>query len=1382
MYVDVSMGEVIVPSLLDTGSQVSTISDELFKKHFHNNLNSDSLANPFIRLVAANGLDIPYQGVVELNISLMGCNIDKAVFFVLRETTTTSTCIIGMNILHRCQDVLFKNPHSTHFQSKPQPWPIQTWQRLLETVEADTCTPISHARDRDGPISFVYAANPRPIVIPWGTEVIIPGSFHQSSSSRGPVLIEPTAAKFLPKHLMVARAVCMIRDGRVPMRVANPNQWDVKVHRGMRLAQLSDVTEVLHPQSQPFPLELIELRLHEVEVRLEEEPDTCPKMTPEELPIPVNVDREALSTSEFEQLSSLLHRHRDVFSRSDDDFGKTTTVQHTIPTTTDRPIKDRYRRIPPHLYQEVKDHLTTLLSKGVVQESTSPWASPIVLVRKKCGGLRLCVDYRRLNSVTVPDAYPLPRIDESLDALHGAKYFSTIDLVSGYWQITMDPDDQAKTAFTTPMGLFEFNRMPFGLSNAPATFQRFMERCFGDQSCETLMFYLDDIIVFSPDFSTHLERLDMVFSRLAKHGLKAKPSKCHLLKKSINFLGHVASEHGIRTDPDKCQALETWPTPSTPKEVRRFLGFVGYYRRFVKDFSKIAQPLFALTGQPKKGKKPQRSSLFKWTPECQQAFDKLRQYLMSPPILAYPDYTKPFRLYTDASNQGLGAVLSQLQDGEERVIAYASRGLRKTERNDAYYSAFKLELLALKWAITDKFKEYLMGGKFTVFTDHNPLVHLNTAQLRAVEQRWIAQLANFQFDIKYRPGKSNDNADALSRLPHTDVEETHEADEWEGQVTVAVVKACFDGLNPGSVPSAGVNLNAIETMPGLSRDELSTLQHDDPHIGPVQDYVKQNRRPGRDKQANLGSVSKRILSEWKKLQVSNGILYRVVQDPKQLEERRQVVLPSCLQEDVLRELHDRAGHMGADRTQEAIRQRYFWPKMSTKVQDWCATCERCSLRKQGEKAKAPLVSIKTKAPLELVALDFLTLERSTGGYEHVLVITDHFTKMTVAVPTRDQTATTTAKVLWSKFIVYYGMPSRIHSDQGANFESNTIKELCRLYGTKKSHTTPYHPAGNGLCERFNRTLLNLIGTMEAEKKQRWADYLPELCFSYNNSCHSSTGYTPHYMMFGRHGRLPVDLMIPSPEVEGSASSDDWVSKHHHRLQFSHRIARKTIDAATASQKKAFDRKAKHLPLLPGERVLVRLRGLKGRSKIQDRWESTPYVVLRQPNADIPVYEVEQEETKEHKVLHRNALSVCRLKHVPNPARSSSPDTDPNLDSSNSRCANTLNPEAPVFRARGWLVTTPVPPPQTHRRLPTPPHAVLVETPVERPRRRLPSPPIGPVSPVPERHPVDTYLHPSEPEVQSRVTTPRPDSPIPKPVARRCSSRSTRGKRPQRLVY
>ncbi|XP_078658200.1 tenascin-X-like [Branchiostoma floridae x Branchiostoma belcheri] len=308
---------------------------------------------------------------------------------------------------------------------------------------------------------------------------------------------------------------------------------------------------------------------------------------------------------------------------------------------------------------------------------------------------------------------PFERIEESLAALQGAAIFSTLDLASGYWQVAVDEADKEKTAFSTQFGLFEFNRLPFGLSGAPASFQRLMQHCLGDQNLETLLIYLDDIIVFSSNFDDHLARLDLVFTRLRAHGLKLRPNKCHLFKRRVKYLGHIVSERGVATDPEKCAVLRDWPVPKTSKQVKSFLGFCSYYRRFVKDFSKIAQPLHKLTiGQNKKGRK-QSTAKFEWSTECQQAFDTLRSRLMGADILAYPDFELPFILYIDASHDGLGAVLSQEQKGIERVIAYASRGLKPTERNMDNYSSFKLELLGLKWAVTEKFKDYLYGAKCT---------------------------------------------------------------------------------------------------------------------------------------------------------------------------------------------------------------------------------------------------------------------------------------------------------------------------------------------------------------------------------------------------------------------------------------------------------------------------------------------------------------------------------------------------------------------------------------------------------------------------------------------------------------------------------------------
>ena len=464
----------------------------------------------------------------------------------------------------------------------------------------------------------------------------------------------------------------------------------------------------------------------------------------------------------------MFERNEEVFASSKEDLGCTKTAYHRIYTDDDVPVTERYRRIPPNQYQEVQQHLQELLEKRVIRPSESNYASPIVLVRKKSGALRMCVDYRKSNQKTKCDQYPLPRIEESLEALRGAKYFSKIDLASAYNQVEVHPEDQHKTAFTTPMGLFQYTGMPFGLQNAPATFQRLMQGVFREDILPTLMVYLDDIIVFSSTIEEHLQCLETVFSKLKHHGLKIEPAKCQLFRDRVSYLGHVVSADGVATDPEKTKAVKEWPVPQTVRDVRSFLEFASYYRRFVPKFAQVAGPLHKLvaelgSGGSNKTTKKQIGVL--WTGECQNSFDHLKSLLTSAPVLAYPDYDKPFILETDASNDGLGAVLSQEQDGRVKVIAYASRGLRGGERNMENYSSRKLELLAMKWAVSEKFRDYLLGSKFVVYTDNNPLKYLQSkSRLKAVEQRWAAELVNFDFTIKYRPGRHNQNADALIRI------------------------------------------------------------------------------------------------------------------------------------------------------------------------------------------------------------------------------------------------------------------------------------------------------------------------------------------------------------------------------------------------------------------------------------------------------------------------------------------------------------------------------------------------------------------------------------------------------------------------------------------
>lgn len=548
---------------------------------------------------------------------------------------------------------------------------------------------------------------------------------------------------------------------------------------------------------------------------------------------------------------------------------------------------------------------------------------------------------------------------------------------------------------------------------------------------------------------------------------------------------------------------------------------------------------------------------------------------------------------------------SQEQNGVVRPIAYASKGLRPTERNPANYSSMKLEFLALKWAMTEKFREYLLGQKCAVYTDNNPLSYLSTAKLGAMEHRWVAQLASFDFVIKYRSGKSNKNADALSRqhAPGTpDLDPVLPGTRLPGDLQLTQTSPWVEASQAAQV-----------AFPLCSSLDMLKLQQADLIIQELCSFREQKRLPTPEERKRLSPAVMTLLRQWDRLVERDGVLYRQVFRPDGAEEVFQVVLPAAMKEQVLTEVHQKHGHQGVERTLELLRQRCYWPGMSTDVTDWCQKCERCQVAKANvPPARSPMGHLFASRPNEILAMDFTVLEPTRSGLENVMVLTDVFSKYTLAFATRDQRASTVAEVLVTEWFSKFGVPARSHSDQGRSFEGTLIQQLCSLYKIEKSRTTPYHPAGNGQCERFNRTLHDLLRTLPNSRKRDWNSCLPQLLYAYNTTPHQATGESPFFLMFGQEPRLPIDFLLGRVQEPTGGSVHDWIQEHQSRLEGAFDGVQRRLQVGAAHKKRNHDQHVGNSSLSEGQLVLIRDCSTRGRHKMQDLWSAVVYRVLRAP--------------------------------------------------------------------------------------------------------------------------------------------------------------------------
>lgn len=936
-----------------------------------------------------------------------------------------------------------------------------------------------HASDKvqeNGEQCVVYMKNT--VSLDGNGEYIVQGFIHSATEindgGNNNYIFSPDTENLAKRGLLAANSISECHHSSIPVRLYLPEGERKTIYRGTKLGCISK--------------------------------HVTPRATDEICVFGVTETDESAARKKFleqftiggdnESVQDILWRFKNVFSKSKMDLG-CADIRHKIDTGNSRPIALKPRRMPIAVEQDVENMISDMLRHGIIRRSTSPWCFPLVIVKKKSGDLRICVDFRKLNEITKRPIYPIPDSSEIFDTVGTARFFSTLDLSQGYHQVPLLEQDKCKTAFATKSGHYEYDVMPFGLCGAPATFQRLMQTVLQKETWHKCVVYLDDVLIFGETEEEHNSRLQTILQRFQEANLRLSPSKCHFLQEQIQYLGHIINKNGISTDPEKISKVADWPTPTCAEELHAFLGLSNYYRRFISDYSQISNPLWkTLVRKP-----------FNWNKAAEDSFGHLKRALTSAPVLALPVKGSIYILDTDASHNCIGAVLSQVQNGVERVISYASN---KMSQSQIEYCVTRKELLAAYTYIT-KFKHYLMGQPFLLRTDHKALQWLLDWKKPTTSQfcNWKSSLEAFDFTIQHRKGVNHGNADALSRHgPCGQCQLKHPNPRAKRNVKV------FDSK---TLSSTSIEK---EHVMSFSHCDYADSQVQDAHISSVIALMKSNRLQ-EERPPELDQFGNALWKFRQQLRIRGDMLYLLK------AEKYLLVLPATRVQETVLGYHKRLCHLGQEKTAQVIKERYFWTSADYDIRKVLSSCQICAIHKPAAKRKqvnpSPTLS---EGPFQLLCIDVAgPFNRTVNNNRYIFGLIDHYTKNTVLIPMKSIDALSLARAVYKHWIVKYGMPEEILSDNGAYFSSEVFSALCSTCGIKRKFSPPHHQQSNGLVERLFQTVKPLLSATVAEHKKEWDEVLPSVELTLRAATQSTTGISPFASMYGIRMRLPEDWLL-----------------------------------------------------------------------------------------------------------------------------------------------------------------------------------------------------------------------------------------------------------------